>query len=1111
MKKEYFNYLRGGAWLLFALLVGLPNMMAAAGQTDELVITKDVRYEDEVNVKKLIIRDNSEEPTDRIDIYLENNSTVETITVESGNAEIFFSGAEGVEYNLGSITVAQGAELTLSLGFPRQMNIGSVTNNGRFIDLTGSVQKVGGTHSFEIQQAEGYSKMGTLGIHSEIKKETLDPEMEVSLQKKEGENWKDDEAIKDALAEHIAFSVSESGTYRLKWVYKDDKNNGYAELYSKEINLLQITGNETLKDVHYNAIALNNGNITEATKVSMDNVHADPCTIEENAAGFSVGLYSNLELTLTGTNSELGILRNHGTMVLKQEGDAQLENTTIYNEGTFTDETGNKGMILGPAGLWIQEIKPNADITAPDGTQLKSISFQYAIKSFYKKIIVETYRNGQWMNYDEIKGGESENENPELRSTQGDETEKWTLRASYVFTTAIKGTYRFKIETTNDKNTPTCKTIWYSQPYELIASEFEINNDQLALGEANNTTVIPSLLITAGKDGSEKDATLENIEISEHAVETPSVNVEEGAKVNLTLKGTNDLGSIQLAKGSTMTLKPETTGDENMSDKLFISSVRNGGSFTDETATVSSVKDLENHTMIEFTDTIIYQVGDAISVTLRAVGNSSTGGYLLLGDHTIEKFGGSGWEDAQSKPQLRAGETAENPNQSAESVLNLTTTEIGIYRMKVTSTDIEDKAHNATLYFMFEIADLEDELTIKTIDGTTTSIDGTSEEYKNANMLIFGKDEGTASPVEVTLNNVQLKEAGGYEEYTSSVVAKKQNYELTLNGTNDLATFFVEEGATATLKRGDSFESLNATVYNAGKFTDETGTIQKVVDSKGLTMVDITGYELPAWNGYILKVNFDFFFGNYEVISVDKALEHLVDGEWVAYHNSVMRSAEGTSEWSDPQSGEIAYTYTGLEEGKYRVKVYAEEWITGIEGGSKENPHAVTLYHYFTISEPAPEPTYYGITLPSVEGATTSPAAGTYWEYEGSSFSFSLTLDPAYDQSKPEVKANGQVVTPSENGTYTIANISEDVTITIEGIAENTPTGNAEVDDDSVKVWGADGILHLYTPVKAKVWVYTLNGVLVRAVDEVIGNQTISLAGGSYIIVIDDQKYKLRF
>lgn len=1106
MKKEYFNYLRGGAWLLFALLVGLPSMMAAAGQTDELVITKDVQYEGEVNVKNLIIRDNSEDP-DIIDINFMNNSTVEAITVESGNAEIFFSGAEGVEYNLGSITVAQGAELTLSLGFPRQMNIGSVTNNGRFIDLTGSVQKVGGTHSFEIKQAEGYSKMGTLGIHSEIKKETLDPEMEVSLQKKEGKSWKDDEAIKDESAEHIAFSVSESGTYRLKWVYKDDKNNGYAELYSKEINLLQITGNETLKDVHYNAIALNNGNITEATKVSMDNVHADPCTTEENAAGFSVGLYSNLELTLTGTNSELGILRNHGTMVLKQEGDAQLENTTIYNEGTFTDKTGVVGTkIFGSAGLWIKKFGPDVDQTAPDGTQIKSIFCQYSIMSFSKKAIVEVLKDNQWVNYDEIRGSEVKNENSALSLADEGGEENWPSNLYFKFATAQEGTYRFKTQTTNKA----CVTTWYSQPYELIASEFEINNDQLALGEASNTTVIPSLLITAGKDGSERDATLENIEISEHAVETPSVNVEEGAKVNLTLKGTNDLGSIQLAKGSTMTLKPETTGDENMSDKLFISSVRNGGSFTDETATVSSVKDLSNHTMIEFTDTIIYQVGDAISVTLRAVGNSSTGDYLPLGDPKREKLVNGKWVDALSQLQLRAGETAENPNQSAEAVLNLTTTETGIYRMKVTSTDIEDEAHNATLYFMFEIANLEDELTIKTIDETTTSIDGTSEEYKNANMLIFVKGEGTASPVEVTLNNVQLKEAEGYEEYTSSLFTEG-SYEITLNGENKLGELNIFENASVTLQKGDQFDKLTAMVRNAGKFTDETGTIQNVVDSKGLTMVDITGYEFPAWNGYILKVNFDFFFGNYEVIPEDEALEHLVDGEWVAYHNSVMRSAEGTPEWSAPQSGEIAYTYTGLEEGKYRVKVYAEEWITGIEEGSKENPHAVTLYHYFTISEPAPEPTYYGITLPSVEGATTSPAAGTYWEYEGSSFSFSLTLDPAYDQSKPEVKANGQVVTPSENGTYTIANISEDVTITIEGIAENTPTGNAEVDDDSVKVWGADGILHLYTPVKAKVWVYTLNGVLVRAVDEVIGNQTISLAGGSYIIVIDDQKYKLRF
>ena len=779
----------------------------------------------------------------------------------------------------------------------------------------------------------------------------------------------------------------------------------------------------------------------------------------------------------------------------------KLSTQSVNNEGQFSDETGNEGMILGPAGLWIQGITPNADITAPDGTQIKSVSLRYAIKSFYKKVIVETYQEGQWVNYDEIKGGESENENPKLRSTQGNDTEKWTLHSSHTFATAIKGTYRFRIETTKDQ----CKTIWYSKPYELIASEYEIKDDQLTMGEENSTTILPSLLITAGKEGEEvKEATLENIEIAEHAVGTPSVKIESNAKVNLTLKGTNNLGSIELGKGSTITLKPETAG-KDMNEKLSISSVRNGGSFTDETATVSLVKDLENHTMIEFTDTVIYQIDNAISVSLRAVGNSLDGDYLLWGEHTIEKLNSGKWEAVQSKSRLRADPPAENPNRSAEVVINLTTTETGTYRMKVTSTDIEDEAHNATLYFLFEITTLKDKIIVKIIDETTVSIDGTSEEYKNANMLLFASDGNTESPIKVTLNNVRLKEVEGYEEYTSSVVAAKQNYELTLNGDNDLAAFTIEEGATATLKKGDSFKSLNATVYNGGKFIDETGTIQQVVDLDGLNMLSITGYEMTDWNGYSLVAYSDFFFGDYEVS--DSELEHLVNGEWKPYHNSVMRSAEGTPEGGASDSHECAYTYTGLEAGQYRIRVYAEKWTEGAEFG--EANHAVTLYHHFTITEPEPEPTYYSITLPSVEGATTSPAAGTYWEIEGSSFSFSLTLDPDYDQSQPIVKANGTEVTPDANGTYTVSSIYEDITITIEGITENTPTGNAEVEENDVKVWAADGQLHLSVPSTERVWIYAFNGNLIRSLDEVAGDITVNLNKGSYIIVVGEKRYKV--
>lgn len=1096
------SFLRKVTGVVLLLLAGLTQaVMAQQAQTEPLIITEDVDYADEVHVKELIIRGAPENPTDTIDISLRNNSAIETIAVESGKAKIHFTGDKNVTYTLGTITIAKDAELTL-LGSPQKLRIQSVSNEGRFTDETGVVQEVKGTHSFAIEQAGGYSMGGALSICSKAGKATSEMGPMYTLQKKENNIWKD-ETI-GGSAETINFGVTKGGIYRLKWMDPDEEDNVQTVLHSKEINLLQIEEQTDLKDVTYDAIALHTGTL-EATKVSMDNVTALPCTTEENSAGFSVGTFSNLELTLKGTNSRLGTLRNYGTMTLKNEGDATFEETMIYNEGIFTDETGNEGMILGPAGLWIQEFKPNEDITAPDGTQIKSVSLQYAIKSFYRKVIVETYQNGQWVNYDEIKGGESENESPELRSTQGSETEKWALRASYTFTTAVKGTYRFRIETTKSD----CKTIWYSKPYELIASEYEIKDDQLTMGEENSTTILPSLLITAGKDGVVKEAILNNIEIPEHAVETPSVKIESNAKVNLTLKGTNNLGSIELGKGSTITLKPETAG-KDMNEKLSISSVRNGGSFTDETATVSLVKDLENHTMIEFTDTIIYQIENAISVTLRAVGNSLTGNYMLTSDHEIQKLNTatSVWEayTGNANNPIRTKAAAENPDQSAETVINLTTTEAGTYRIKVTANDLDNEAHNATLYFMFTIQKIELNTVIVENEKSITGSEG-----KVINTLVFqATTPGTlVTPTKVELKDIKLTPIEESEEYMQTIIAKDQHFDLTLNGNNELGELNIFENASVTLRKGDDFGSLTATVKNAGKFTDETGAIKRVEDSKGLTMVNIKGFDLPAWNGYILKVNFDFFFGDYEVIPEDKALEHWVDGEWKPYQNSVMRSAENETKWSAPQSGEVAYTYTGLQEGKYRIKVNAEEWTKSSEENSKLNPHTVTLYHYFTITEPEPEPTYYSITLPSVEGATTSPAAGTYWEYEGSSFSFSLTLDPDYDQSQPIVKVNGTEAAPDANGTYTIASIYEDIMITIEGVAENTPTGNAEVEENGVKVWAADGQLHLSVPTAEHVWIYTFNGSLIRSLEAVAGDMTINLNKGSYIIVVGEKRYKV--
>lgn len=204
-------------------------------------------------------------------------------------------------------------------------------------------------------------------------------------------------------------------------------------------------------------------------------------------------------------------------------------------------------------------------------------------------------------------------------------------------------------------------------------------------------------------------------------------------------------------------------------------------------------------------------------------------------------------------------------------------------------------------------------------------------------------------------------------------------------------------------------------------------------------------------------------------------------------------------------------TWIGLAPGEYRVKVYGEEWIDGIEEGSEQNPHTVTLYSYFTVAEPEPEPvpTYYNVVIPEVEGATTSPAAGTYTEEEGSYFSFTLTLKEGYEQSVPEVKANDAILTPDANGTYTILGIYEDITIAINGVVENTPTANAEVANPEVKVWFADNALHVYAPRKVVLWIYDLQGGLRYAKEEVVGEHTVSLSTGVYIVRVGDRRYKI--
>ena len=81
-----------------------------------------------------------------------------------------------------------------------------------------------------------------------------------------------------------------------------------------------------------------------------------------------------------------------------------------------------------------------------------------------------------------------------------------------------------------------------------------------------------------------------------------------------------------------------------------------------------------------------------------------------------------------------------------------------------------------------------------------------------------------------------------------------------------------------------------------------------------------------------------------------------------------------------------------------------------------------------------------GYTLEATDGST-SPV-----DY-GSSFTFNFALAAGYSKTDNfAVKVNGNVVPLNEDGSYTISDITEDIKVTVEGVADNTaPTGEITV------------------------------------------------------------------
>lgn len=389
-------------------------------------------------------------------------------------------------------------------------------------------------------------------------------------------------------------------------------------------------------------------------------------------------------------------------------------------------------------------------------------------------------------------------------------------------------------------------------------------------------------------------------------------------------------------------------------------------------------------------------------------------------------------------------------------------------------------------------------------------------EYDAKDLVIINTTDSVVTDIEV--GSITIKPNKDTEEATTAnlenvktetlQVEAEANTSLTLSGTNDLGV--VKNEGTLTLTTADEDLKLNVTsVENNGVLIDETGQIMEVTGDAGLAVQSPGDQTVEEGASVTLTATASGKGVTEENVNFQWQKLNTENNTWenVANEPIATKAASLLRAVSDVVTDHL--TINAEDAGKYRCLITREE--------TKEEKKIITTLTVYSevtkASTPAPEPSvsYYDLTIPSIEGASTNPAAGTYSVEEGDSFGFTITLDEGYGQSTPIVKVGDQVIEPDANGQYTISNVQGNVTISISGIEKDTPTSNAEVEGDTLQVWAANGQLHISSPKATKAYVVTFGGRLYKALSLPAGEYSEQMPQGSYIIHVGKRSYKLRF
>ncbi len=199
------------------------------------------------------------------------------------------------------------------------------------------------------------------------------------------------------------------------------------------------------------------------------------------------------------------------------------------------------------------------------------------------------------------------------------------------------------------------------------------------------------------------------------------------------------------------------------------------------------------------------------------------------------------------------------------------------------------------------------------------------------------------------------------------------------------------------------------------------------------------------------------------------------------------------------------YTFSGW----YKEPACINVWTFGTGGDLVTQD---TVLYAKWIEQTPPEPVYYSITIPQVEGIIITPGPGTYQVKSEDQNFLNITPLDGFSIENMQVYVNGTLLslwdTIGETYYYDLGYINEDTDITIIGVEEKNTTGITDTDNPN-RIYTEAGNLLIETDQIRKVRIYTIGGLLYKDFNIAQGINTIPMPDGIYLVVIDEKVKKV--